>query len=78
VTPGTTTARLSAPVDTAAPGPDALTTPRRSPVAEALRLETLLVAPRAVTGQTRSSAASAAPRAAATATRTRNGTTTGF
>ncbi len=77
-TPGSATGRESTTVAMAAPGPDAMTTPRRSPVAEALRLETLLVAPRAVTGQTRSSAASSAPRAVATATRTRNGTTTGF
>ena len=60
------------------PGPDALSTPRRSPVAEALRLETLLVAPRAMTGQSRTSSTMTAPRTTSTATRTRNGTTVGF
>jgi cytoskeletal protein CcmA (bactofilin family) len=79
-TASATTSTVGASVTSSmvAPGVEAATTPRRSPVAEALRLETLLVAPRAMTGQQRPSSAMSQPRAVSTATRTRNGTTTGF
>jgi hypothetical protein len=58
-------------------GPEAALTPRRSPVAEALRLESLLVAPRTMGGAPRH-AGPTGGSSVSTASRTRNGTTTGF
>jgi cytoskeletal protein CcmA (bactofilin family) len=58
-------------------GPEAALTPRRSPVAEALRLESLHVAPRTMGGAPRH-AGPTGGSSVSTASRTRNGTTTGF
>ncbi len=76
--PGGSTASTSAVTSIAAPGPEAASTPRRSPVAEALRLETLLVAPRTMSAAPRTGSSVSATKAVGTASRSRNGTTTGF
>jgi cytoskeletal protein CcmA (bactofilin family) len=76
--PGGSTASSSAVTSVAAPGLEAASTPRRSPLAEALRLETLLVAPRTMSAAPRTGSPVGATSAVGTASRTRNGTTTGF
>jgi len=76
--PGGSTASTSAVTSITAPGLEAASTPRRSPVAEALRLETLLVAPRTMSAAPRTSNPVSATSAVGTASRSRNGTTTGF
>jgi cytoskeletal protein CcmA (bactofilin family) len=77
--PGTTAAAAQGPAGVATPGAEAILTPRRSPVAEALRLETLVVAPRTLTSTNRYSGSTSSPRpAGSSGSRPRNGTTTGF
>jgi cytoskeletal protein CcmA (bactofilin family) len=76
--PGVTASATSGSAGVAAPGAEAVLTPRRSPVAEALRLETLVVAPRTLTSTNRYSAPPSSPRPAGSSSRPRNGTTTGF
>jgi len=76
--PGGSTASTSAVTSVAAPGLEAASTPRRSPVAEALRLETLLVAPRTMSTASHTGSPVRATSAVGTASRSRNGTTTGF
>ncbi len=74
---GVTASAMSGPTAGAPAGAEPAVAQRRSPVAETLRLETLLVSPRTMTSPQRYSNPSASPRPTSTS-RPRGGTTTGF